>query len=611
MNIKVLVLRFRRVITMAIHCALIICAYILSFYLRFDFNIDRSFWNIIFSTLPLLVFIKMVLFGYHGLFSGLWKYAGIDDIWRIAKANILSTIGFVVGIAFLYPDIRIPRSIIVLDCLWCFFLVTGIRLVVRLFREKFRPRFRSSKKRALVIGAGEAGVLVLREARNNLKTNIEVVGFIDDDPKKKGSRLQGVKVLGTCNDIENLAEKYRIDEIIIAIPSASGEVIRDIVSHCQIPSVKIRFVPGLQKILSGEQEVRARSIRPDDLLGREIVQVCEEEIGGYLKDKVVLVTGAGGSIGSVLCKQIARFNPKEILLLDHNENDVYFLTIDFLKEYKNIKFTTIIGDVKDVGVLKYAFSRYKPQVVFHAAAHKHVPLLEENPAAAVKNNVLGTGNMIYASHHYKVERFILISTDKAVNPSSVMGFTKRVAEMLLQAKAEKSQTKFMAVRFGNVLGSAGSIVPLFMKQIEEGGPLTVTHPEAQRYFMSINEAVLLVLQASAMGKGGEIFVLDMGEQIKIVDLARDLIILSGLVPEKDIKISFVGLRPGEKLKEELFLNRERDAATCYDKIFVAPPDKFDIRDLRKEIRKLLACAQNYDHAKVCELLNDIVSKVRK
>jgi len=596
---------------MSIHCALIVCAYILAFYIRFDFNINHAFWGTILSTLPLVICIKMILFGYHGLFSGLWKYAGIDDIWRIAKANVLSTIGLVVGIAFLYPGIRIPRSIIILDCLWCFLLMTGIRFVVRLFREKFRPMFRGNKKRAFVVGAGESGVLVLREARNNFKANMEVVGFIDDDPHKKGSRLQGVKILGMCADIENLAEKHGIDEIIIAIPSATGSVIRGIVAHCQIPSVKIRVVPGLQKILSGEQEVRARSIVPDDLLGRETVEVCEKEIGGYLKDKVVLVTGAGGSIGSVLCKQIARFNPKEILLFDHNENDVYFLTIDFLKEYKNIKFTTIIGDVKDVGVLKYAFSRYKPEVVFHAAAHKHVPLLEENPAAAVKNNVLGTGNMIYAAHHYKVERFILISTDKAVNPSSVMGFTKRVAEMLLQAKAEKSRTKFMAVRFGNVLGSAGSIVPLFMKQIEEGGPLTVTHPEAQRYFMSINEAVLLVLQASAMGEGGEIFVLDMGEQIKIVDLARDLIILSGLVPEKDIKISFVGLRPGEKLKEELFLNRERDAATQYDKIFVAPPDKFNIRDLKKEIRELLLCARNYEHAKIFELLRKIVLKTKK
>jgi len=606
MNIKELALKFRRAITMTMHLAIVIFSYALAFYLRFDLRVDDGSWNIIFATLPFLVCIKMTLFGYHGLFSGLWKYAGIDDVWRIAKANALSTVGFMAAVTFFHLGIGIPRSIFFLDCLLCFCLMTGIRFAVRLFREKFRPMIKSKCKRVLVVGAGEAGALVLREARTNLQANIEIVGFIDDDPGKMSLRLQGVKILGTRHNIEALVEKYEIDEIIIAIPSASGEVIRNIISHCQIPDIKFRVVPGLKKILNGEQEVRSRAIMPDDLLGRETVRVNEEEIGVYLTGKIVLVTGAGGSIGSVLCKQIARFNPREILLFDHNENDVYFLTLDLLKKYPGVKFTTIIGDIKDVGVLKHTFSYYKPQVVFHAAAHKHVPLLEENPAAAVKNNVLGTVNMIYASHHYKVERFILISTDKAVNPSSVMGSTKRVAEMLLQAKAQTSQTKFMAVRFGNVLGSAGSIVPLFMKQIEEGGPLTVTHPEAQRYFMSVNEAVLLVLQASVIGRGGEVFVLDMGEQIKIVDLAKDLIILSGFVPEKDIKISFVGLRPGEKLKEELFLNRERDLATNYDKIFVAPPDIFDIRKLKKEIRKLLLYAQDYDHKKVRELLKEIV-----
>jgi len=553
----------------------------------------------------------MVLFFYHGLFSGLWRYASIDDVWRIAKANVLSTLGFLAGSTFFYPTIRIPRSIIILDCILCFGLMTGIRFAVRLFREKFRPIFGKKRKRILVVGAGEAGVLVLREARNNPKADIDVVGFVDDNPAKRNLYIQGKRILGKCNDIAMIVEKYAIEEIMIAIPSASGEIVRGIIAHCQASSVKIRIVPGLQKILSGEAEVRSREVRPDDLLGRESVQVNEAEISAYLTDKVVLVTGAGGSIGSVLCKQIARFNPKEIILFDHNENDVYFLAIEFSTKYPSVKLRTVIGDIKDVGLLKHAFSSYKPQVVFHAAAHKHVPLLEENPAAAVKNNILGTGNLIYAAHHYGVDRFILISTDKAVNPSSVMGKTKRVSEMLLQAKAKKSRTKFMAVRFGNVLGSAGSIVPLFMKQIAEGGPVTVTHRQAQRYFMSVNEAVLLVLQASVIGQGGEVFVLDMGEQIKIVDLARDLIILSGLEPEKDIKVSFVGLRPGEKLKEELFLNRERDLATQYDKIFVAPPDEFNIQALRQKIRKLLSHAQNYDYAKIHELLNEIVLKEKR
>lgn len=607
MYIKALILKFRRPLAILLHLMLALAAYLLAFYLRFDFKLDHGYWPVIWRTLPLLVIVKLALLAYHSLFSGLWKYAGIDDVWRIAKANLLSTIIFVAGLKLFLPGVVIPRSVIVLDCIISFFLMTGVRFAVRLFRERFRPMFAKKRKKVLVVGAGEAGVLVLREARNNSQANIDIIGFVDDDPHKKNLCIQGVRILGGRHDIPALVERYDVEEIVLAIPSAKGEEIRSIVACCQIPSIKIRIVPGLQKILTGEQEVKPRAITPEDLLGRETVHVDEQTISAYLKGKVVLVTGAGGSIGSALCKQIARFEPQEIILFDHNENDVYFLTIDFLTKYPHIRFTTVIGDIKDVGVLKHAFSRYKPQVVFHAAAHKHVPLLEENPAAAVKNNVLGTGNLIYASHHYRVERFILISTDKAVHPSSVMGATKRVAEMLLQAKAKKSRTKFMAVRFGNVLGSAGSIVPLFLKQIEEGGPVTVTHPQAQRYFMSVHEAVLLVLQASVIGQGGEIFVLDMGEQIKIVDLAKELIILSGLVPEKDIQISFVGLRPGEKLKEELFLNRERDAATKYDKIFVAPADTFDIKALRKKIRGLLACAQAYDHKKIRELLPQIVS----
>ena len=300
-----------------------------------------------------------------------------------------------------------------------------------------------------------------------------------------------------------------------------GKSYGSIIEHCQISSVKIRIVPGLQKILSGELEVKPRDVQPEDLLGRETVTVNANEISDYLSHKVVLVTGAGGSIGSCLCRQIVTFGPKEILLFDHNENDVYYLVIEFLKKYPHIKFRSIIGDIRDIGLLKRVFSLYKPDVVFHAAAHKHVPLMEENPVAAAKNNVIGSRNLIYAADHYRVERFILISTDKAVNPTNVMGMTKRVTEMILQAKAKRSKTKFMAVRFGNVLGSNGSVVPLFKKQIEEGGPVTVTDPQVMRYFMSITEASQLVLQAGSMGKAGEIFILDMGEQIKILDLARE------------------------------------------------------------------------------------------
>jgi FlaA1/EpsC-like NDP-sugar epimerase len=404
-----------------------------------------------------------------------------------------------------------------------------------------------------------------------------------------------------------VVEEYGIDELIIAIPSAKGDVIRSIISYCQIPSVKIRIVPGLQKILSGDLEVKPRDVLPEDLLGRETVSINEKEVKDYLSGKVVLVTGAGGSIGSSLCRHIVNFGPKEILLFDHNENDVYYLGIEFLTKYPKIKFRTIIGDIKDIGLLKQVFSFYRPQVIFHAAAHKHVPLMEENPEAAIKNNIVGSRNLIYAANHYKVERFILISTDKAVNPTSVMGITKRIAEMILQSKAKVSKTKFMAVRFGNVLGSNGSVVPLFKKQIAEGGPLTLTHPEVKRYFMSVNEAAQLVLQAGAMGKVGEIFVLDMGEQIKILDLAKELVALYGLKVDEDIKIKFIGLRPGEKLYEETLLDSERDKATKEDKIYIAQSDNFDPRVLRRKIKDLERVVNIMDKDKAIKKLREIIT----
>jgi FlaA1/EpsC-like NDP-sugar epimerase len=609
MSLKELILRSRRVIIITIHLVLVIFAYIFAFYLRLDFKIESSYWQVILNTLPILIPIKMVIFGYFGLYSGLWRYASVDDIWRIIKAHFLATLCFVAAIVFIHSFSGFPRSIFVFDCILSFCLVAGIRFFTRLFRETFRPVLGIKRKRAIIIGAGEAGVMVLREVRNNPKANIEIIGFIDDDPNKNNLRVQGVGILGTRDDIVSVVEKYGIDEVIIAIPSAKGEVIRSIISHCQMPSVRIRIVPGLQKILNGDLEVKPREVKPEDLLGRETVNINEKEIKSYLSGKVVLITGAGGSIGSSLCRQIVNFNPKEILLFDHNENDVYYLGIEFLTKYPQINFKTIIGDIKDVGLLKSVFSLYKPQVVFHAAAHKHVPLMEENPIAAVKNNVLGSRNMIYAAHHYKVERFVLISTDKAVNPINIMGLSKRLAEMFLQAKSKRSKTKFMAVRFGNVLGSDGSVVPLFKKQIEAGGPITITHPDTTRYFMSIREAVLLVLQAGAIGNGGEIFILDMGEQIKIIDLARDLVALSGLELGKDILVEYVGLRPGEKIREELLLDKEKDRVTKHDKIYISPADDLDLVSLRKQMKEIERYVNLADKEKVVKKLKSIISKI--
>ena len=606
MNLKELLFKLRRPIIIALHLGLVVCAYILAFYLRLDFKIDSSSWQVIIKTLPVLACVKMVILGYFGLYSGLWKYASIDDIWRIFEAHVLALLCFIPVVASIHTFAGFPRSIFALDFILSFCFIAGIRFVTRLLREKFRPEHRTTRKKALIVGAGEAGVMVLRESRFNLKTNMEIIGFIDDDRRKRNLRIQGVSILGACSDIPSIVEKYGVEEIIIAIPSAKGEEIRSIIAHCNIPSIKIRIVPGLQKIISGDLEVKPREIKPEDLLGRETVTINEKEIKGYLFEKVVLVTGAGGSIGSALCRQIVNFNPKEILLFDHNENDVYYLGIDFLTKYRHIKFRTIIGDIRDIGLLKSIFSFYKPEIVFHTAAHKHVPLMEENPAAAVKNNIIGSRNLIYAANHYKVERFILISTDKAVNPTSVMGMTKRIVEMILQSKAKISKTKYMAVRFGNVLGSDGSVIPLFKRQIEEGGPLTITHPEVKRYFMSINEASQLVLQAGSMGKAGEIFILDMGEQIKILDLAKEMIILYGLKPDEDIKIEFIGLRPGEKLFEETLLDTEKDKATKADKIYIADLDAFDPGILRKRVKDLEKSVKVMDSATIVKKLQEII-----
>lgn len=607
MSIKTFLLKYRRPFIVLVHLLLILGAYILAFLLRFEFKIGREYISAMIKTMPILVTVKLFVFAYFGLFSGLWRYASIEDIWKIVKAVSLSTFIFIVGVSIIHNTVGYPRSIFILDWVLSMGLVTGIRFLNRLFREKFKPAPTQRKRRTLIVGAGEAGVITLRECRNNPGMNSEVVGFIDDDPAKKHLHIQGVKVLGNRSSIPDIVTRYQVEEIIIALPSVRGELMRDIISYCQMPDVKIKVVPGLHRILTGELEIKPREVKPDDLLGRQVVQIDENEIRSYIEGRCVLITGAGGSIGSGLCRQIVKFRPAQLILYDHNENDVYFLEVEFKTRYPQLEFKTIIGDIKDIGLLKHAFSRYRPQIIFHAAAHKHVPLMEKNPVAAVKNNIIGSRNFIYAADHYGVERFVLISTDKAVNPINIMGASKRITEMIIQAKAKKSKTKFMAVRFGNVIGSSGSVVPLFKKQIEEGGPLTITHPEAKRYFMSIEEAAQLVLQAGAIGRGGEIFILDMGEQIKIVDIARNLVTLSGLKMGKDILVEFIGLREGEKLFEEILLDAEKDKATRHNKIYITQPDNFDPIELRRQLKELERLANTMDEERVIRKMKEIIS----
>ena len=606
-NFKFYLEKYRRIYIIILHLFIVAFSYALSFLLRFEFRIPHAESYLLLRTIPFLLLIKLPIFYYFGVFHGIWQYASMDDLWQILKANFIATVVFILGEVFVFGLQGFPRSVFVSDFLVCTILVAGVRFAARLFKERYQATSSEKRKQVLIVGAGEAGILLLKELRHNHSMG-EVVGFIDDDRNKLHQTIHGIKVLGGRKNIPSIVDKFGIEEIIIAMPSAKGEVIRDIISYCQSPDVKLKIIPGLQKIINGDLEVKPRAVMPEDLLGRETVSINEQDIKSYIKDKKVMVTGAGGSIGSELVRQIARFRPRKIILFDHNENNVYFLTVELRDKYPDIRFRTVIGDIRDIGKLKHTFNCFRPEVIFHAAAHKHVPLMEENPVAAVKNNVIGSRNLIYAANHYGVERFVLISTDKAVNPINVMGMSKRIAEMILQAKAKGSKTKFMAVRFGNVIGSDGSVVPLFKKQIEDGGPITVTHPEVRRYFMSVKEAVLLVLQAGALGKGGELFILDMGEQIKILDIAKNLVALSGLKLDKDISIKFTGLRPGEKLFEELLLDKEKDKVTRNDKIYISQSQDLDPIKLRRKIKTLERLCDTMDEAGAIVKMKEIIAE---
>jgi len=606
MRFKMLIYSYRRPFILLIHLLIFVFSYWFAFMLYFDFHIPLEYKWLITKTLAILAIVKMVIFYCSGVFSGLWRYVNIDDVWRIIKAAFFSSIVFIIVILSVCTAYYFPYSVFILDWILCTGLISGMRFTTRMFRERFRPTSNIPRKRVLIFGAGEAGIMVLREIKFNQELGMEVVGFIDDAADKKNRYIQGFKIFGTRKNIPAIVKERNINEVVIAMPSASGISIRDIISYCQMPNLKVKIVPEMNKILGGELEIKPREVKPEDLLGRETVSIDEREIGRYLKGKKVLITGAAGSIGSELCKQVLKFSPAEIVLIDHNENNLYFLIIELKAKYADFSIQSVVGDINDIGMLKETFSKFRPQVVFHAAAYKHVPLMEDNPIAAVKNNAIGSRNLIYAAHHYRVERFVLISTDKAVNPVNIMGLSKRLAEIFLQAKAKRSKTKFMAVRFGNVLGSDGSVVPLFKKQIEAGGPITITHPDATRYFMSIKEAALLVLQAGAIGAGGEIFILDMGEQIKIIDLAKDLITLSGLELGKNIHIEYVGLRPGEKIREELLLNKEKDQITMHNKIYISQADNFDLVSLRKQLKELEGYINSTNRDRVIRKMKEIV-----
>ncbi len=580
----------------------------LGFALRFDGVIPRPFASRLLSLFFIYSIAYIFSLAAFGVYKRIWRYASLREAVLLSLSILLGATASNTITLFVDRSLVLPRSVIALQFLLSGIFIAGIRLLIRAGAlERLRALFfREIKKHVIVIGAGDAGALILREIQKHIELGIKVYGILDDDKNKLGKEVYGAKVIGTTDDLANILEKRSIDEVIIAMPTAPGTVIRRILNTCQKASVQTRTLPALFEIVSGNVSMNhLRSVQLEDLLRREPVRIVNDEIAEYLTGKRVLITGGAGSIGSEICRQVARFHPEFIAVYDHCENSLYRLELEIKKTYPNVTFLPLIGSIQDTTRVDQVFAQLRPHVVFHAAAHKHVPMMEYNPCEAVKNNIFGTKTVAQTADRYKVERFVLISTDKAVNPTNVMGATKRVAEMIMQYMNEQSSTTFMAVRFGNVLGSDGSVVPLFRKQIAEGGPVTVTHPEVTRYFMTIPEACQLVLQAGAIGEGGEVMLLDMGEPTKIKDLAEDLIRFSGFEPGRDIEIKYIGLRPGEKLFEELLLDEENTTATRHEKIYVANLAKYDVAEFLEIMAVLEKLGKNGDEKGVRLALQDL------
>ncbi len=574
----------------------------LSFCLRFEtldaFQFIQT-WDVY---LPLVLVVRPLVFYPFGLYGRLWRYASVQEIVDVLVAVVTGSI----VVAFLMLGIirplqiavGFPRSILILETMLTLFILGGARLVPRMLASHnpsgkgvARSNNGGQPQRVLIAGSGDAGSMVVREILANPGIALVPVAFVDDDGQKHGLSLHGVSVMGSCDHIPEIVRKQRADLVIIAMPTASGKVIRDIVQTCQKVGVRCQTVPGLYELITGERQLSDfRNVRVEDLLRRQPVAIDLSEVALFLKGKRVAITGAGGSIGSELSRQVAEFSPESVLLFEIAENNLFSVHNHLAERFPQIQFVPTIGDVRNRNRVMSIFDEHRPQIVFHAAAHKHVPLMELNPWEAVSNNIFGTQNIIEAALRVDTKHFVLVSTDKAVMPSSAMGVSKRVAELLTQRAAYNKGSAFVAVRFGNVLGSSGSVIPLFQEQIAKGGPVRVTDPEAERYFMTAQEAVSLILQAAAIGRGGELFVLDMGEAVKIVDLAHDLIRLSGLEPGRDIDILFTRLRPGEKLREELFAPLQERGVTKHKGIYVAqdqPPDGLKLEKHLEELKRLL------------------------
>ena len=573
-------------------------AYLGAMWIRFDFHYSAIPYALsmrILPMAPIFTLIAMIIFWAFRLYSSIWAYVGVSEFIRIILASMIYVAAHYFLSFFFFPNIWMPRGYFVIE----FFMLAAGLCLVRFFYRFYLIAERKMNKseeadhsiRTMIIGAGESGRAIIHEMNVSDKIDNNVVALIDDDPEKQGKYLENVKVYGGQESIVPVAEKLGVQEIILAMPSASRKAQQEILEQCKKTNCKLKILPGMYQIISGEVNVsKIRDVDLEDLLGRDPVEVNSSEISEYIEGKTVLVTGGGGTIGSELSRQIASFKPKRLIIFDIYENNAYNLQMALERQYPDLDLKVLIGSVRNIERLRSIFAEERPDIVYHAAAHKHVPLMEVSPNEAVKNNVFGTLNVVKAADEFGVSRFVLISTDKAVNPTSVMGATKRICEMIIQSYNERSNTDYVAVRFGNVLGSSGSVVPLFRSQIAAGGPVTVTHPDIVRYFMTISEAVSLVLQAGAYAKGGEIFILEMGKPVKILDLARNLIRLSGLKEGEDIDISFTGLRPGEKLYEEVLMNEEGLQTTPNQRIKIGHPIEFDIDEFYQKLPGLKKAA---------------------
>ena len=583
-------------------------SYFISFFLVM--SSDLAAFELIKRNMIFIGLGYIFVFWLFKLYESLWRYASIDEFLCTVAANLLAgtTVYFVMD--FMGMHIRLNVNIIAM--IFTMVFTIGIRISFRLWRRglAFIPDIKKdkNKERALIVGGGSAGDMILREILNSKYSRFNPVAIVDDDKMKVGRSILGVKIIGTTDDVEKITKEKDIDSIIIAMPSVDNEVKARIIEKCKKTGCKLKIIPGLYQILNSTTTMqdKIRDVEVEDLLGRESIKLDNEGIEDYINGKTVLVTGGGGSIGSELCRQIAKFSPKMLIILDIYENNAYDIQNELKNDYKDLNLKVLIGSVRDKRRIDGVFNLYRPNIVFHAAAHKHVPLMEESPSEAIKNNVFGTYNVAESADRYKVKRFVLISTDKAVNPTNIMGATKRCCEMIVQAFNERSETEFVAVRFGNVLGSNGSVIPLFKKQIKNGGPVTVTHKDITRFFMLIPEAAQLVLQAGAYARGGEVFVLDMGKPVKIYDLAEDLIRLSGLEPGNDIAIKVTGLRPGEKLYEELLMSEEGLQTTGHEKIFVGKPTFKDMEGLVEDLTSLKFVMEKGDKQAITDKLKEIV-----